>query len=252
NLLKLAMSRYDRAVTVFSPDGQLLQVQYAQEAVRMGSTCAGVRGRDCVVLAVVKRSVPRLQDPRIERKVVVLDDHVAMAFAGLRADARVLANRAQIECQSYRLTAEDAVTVEYITKYIANLKQQYTQCNGRRPFGVSCLIGGFDPDGGPHLFQTEPSGIFYEWKAAAVGRREGGVQEFLEASYSADLVATDQGAVRLALRGLVQVLETGQKNLDVVIIKKDQPIKYLDRKTIHAYIKQLQKEKQTADVKKKK
>lgn len=85
-------------------------------------------------------------------------------ITGLTADARILINRAQIECQSHKLTVEDPVTLEYITRYIAGLKQKYTQSNGRRPFGISCLIGGFDYDGKPRLYQTEPSGIYYEWK----------------------------------------------------------------------------------------
>lgn len=76
----------------------------------------------------------------------------------------MLINRAQVECQSHKLTVEDPATLEYITRYIAELKQAYTQSNGRRPFGISCLLGGFDPDGTPRLYQTEPSGIYYEWK----------------------------------------------------------------------------------------
>ena len=117
------------------------------------------------------------------RKICLLDDHVVMAFAGLTADARILINRARIECQSHKLTVEDPVTLEYITRYIAGnifkkfslnstnqmnsclgLKQRYTQSNGRRPFGISCLIVGFDSDGTPHLFQTDPSGTYHEWK----------------------------------------------------------------------------------------
>lgn len=120
-----------------------------------------------------------------------------MAFAGLTADARILINRAQIECQSHKLTVEDPVTLEYITRYIASLKQKYTQSNGRRPFGISCLIGGFDYDGHPHLFQTEPSGIYYEWKANATGRSAKTVREFLEKNYTADEVASENGAVKV-------------------------------------------------------
>lgn len=122
-----------------------------------------------------------------------------MAFAGLTADARILINRAQIECQSHKLTVEDPVTLEYITRYIAGLKQKYTQSNGRRPFGISCLIGGFDYDGHPHLFQTEPSGIYYEWKANATGRSAKTVREFLEKNYTLDEVASEKGAVKVSL-----------------------------------------------------
>ncbi|KAK9713026.1 Proteasome subunit [Popillia japonica] len=244
-------ARYDRAITVFSPDGHLLQVEYAQEAVRKGSTAVGVRGKEAVVLGVEKKSVAKLQEERTVRKICLLDDHVVMAFAGLTADARILINRAQIECQSHKLTVEDPVTLEYITRYIASLKQKYTQSNGRRPFGMSCLIGGFDYDGVPHLYQTEPSGIYYEWKANATGRSAKTVREFLEKYYSEEEVATEAKTVKLAIKALLEVVQSGQKNLEIAVMRRGQPMVMLDAETIEQYVIQIEKEKEEEAEKKK-
>lgn len=201
-----------------------------------------MRGKTAVVLCVEKKSVAKLQEDRTVRKICLLDNHVVMAFAGLTADARILINRAQIECQSHKLNVEDPVTIEYITRYIAQLKQKYTQSNGRRPFGLSCLIGGFDLDGTPHLFQTEPSGIYYEWKANATGKSAKTVREFLEKFYTPEAVETEEGAVKLAIKALLEVVQSGQKNLEVAIMRKDKPMQMLDAESIDKYVSVIEEE----------
>lgn len=225
------------------------------------------------MLGVEKKSVAKLQEERTVRKICLLDNHVVMAFAGLTADARILINRAQVECQSHKLNVEDPVTLEYITRYfkfklnskekfniltneyfyryIAQLKQKYTQSNGRRPFGISCLIGGFDFDGTPHLYQTEPSGIYYEWKANATGRSAKTVREFLEKHYKDEEVETENGAVKLAIKALLEVAQSGQKNLEIAVMEKDKPLKMLDAQTIEQYVAVIEKEKEEEAEKKK-
>lgn len=242
-------SSYDRAITVFSPDGHLFQVEYALEAVKKGATAVGVRGDNLVVLAVEKKSVAKLQEERTVRKICLLDEHVVMAFAGLTADARVLIDMARIECQSHRLTVEDPVTLEYITRYIAQLKQKYTQSNGRRPFGITALLAGFDPDGTPRLFQTDPSGVYHEWKANATGRSDKTVREFLEKNYKNEDMVDDDKAIRLAIRALLEVVQG--RNLEVAIIKRGMKLKMLDSKEIEGYVVAIEKEKEEEAEKKK-
>merc|ERR1712112_585051 len=245
-------ARYDRAITVFSPDGHLFQVEYAQEAVKKGSTAVGVRGKNIVVLGVEKKAVAKLQEERTVRKIALLDDHVALAFAGLTADARILINKARIECQSHRLTVEDPVTLEYITRHIASLKQKYTQSNGRRPFGISCLITGFDYDKTPRLYQTDPSGTYHEWKANAIGRNAKTVREFLEKNYASDKVATEQLTIKLAIKALLEVVQSGGKNLEICVMREGEKSRMLELKEIEEIVAIVEKENEEEAAPKKK
>jgi len=244
-------ANYDRAITIFSPDGHLFQVEYAQEAVKKGSTAVGVRGKNIVVLGVERKSVAKLQEPRTVRKICAVDDHVFLAFAGLTADARILINAARVECQSHKLNVEDSVTLEYLTRYIASLKQKYTQSNGMRPFGISMLIVGFDDDGTSHLYQTDPSGTYHEWKANAIGRSSKTVQEYLEKNYADDQIESDEYTIKLALKALLEVVQTGSKNIEMAVMKKGEPMRLLETNEIEEYVKEIEKEKEEEAEKKK-
>jgi len=237
-------ARYDRAITVFSPDGHLFQVEYAQEAVKKGSTAVGVRGKDVVVLGVEKKAVAKLQDERTVQKICVLDNHVMMAFAGLTADARIIIKRARQECQSYRLTVEDPVSLEYITRHVAGMKQRYTQYAGRRPYGISCLLTGFDDDGTPHLYQTDPAGVYTEWKANSIGRNAKTVREFLEKNFPNEGAQTEHDTIKLAVKALLEVVQLGGKNLEIAVMARGQPMRMMNLDEIEVYVKEIEEEKE--------
>ncbi|CAH8639854.1 unnamed protein product [Schistosoma intercalatum] len=246
-------TKYDRAITIFSPDGHLFQVEYAQEAVKKGSTAIGVRGKNCVVLCVEKKATTKLQNDRTVRKIALLDDHVAVAFAGLTADARILISRIRVECKSYKLTVEDAVSLEYIARYMAQLKQKYTQSNGRRPFGVSTLICGFNQNGTPHLYQTDPSGTHFEWLANAIGKNAKIAREFLEKNYTEDAVADEYGTVKLAVKALMEVVQSGAKYMELAVMRWKAPSKpgeafvdwqMLELADIQKYVQAIEKERE--------
>lgn len=228
---------YDSALTVFSPDGHLFQVEYALEAVAKGTCAVGVRGKDVVVLGVEKMSVQKLQDPRTVRKINMLDTHVCLSFAGLTADGRVLVNKARAECQSHRLSVEDPVSVEYITRYIASIQQKYTQSGGMRPFGISTLIMGFDHQK-PKLYSTEPSGVYAAWKANAIGRNAKTVREFLEKNYTNDLSLTE--SIKLAIKALLEVVQTGSKNIEIAYMQSDSIVHLLTASEVETIVNEFE------------
>lgn len=232
---------YDRALTIFSPDGHLFQVEYAMEAVNKGTTAVGIRGKDTLILGVEKKTVPKLQDPRTVKKVCMLDEHICLAFAGLSADARILINKARTECQSHRMTIEDPASVEYIARYIAGIQQKYTQKGGVRPFGVCNLIIGFDTDRQPRLFLTEPSGIHSEWKACAIGKNSKTVREFLEKHHEDGLLEND--AVKLAVKALLEVVQSGASSIDIAIMDASNKVRNLELSQIQVIINEIERDR---------
>ncbi|KAK0364663.1 Proteasome subunit alpha type-4 [Friedmanniomyces endolithicus] len=238
-------SGYDRALSVFSPDGHVFQVEYALEAVKRGTCAVAVKGHQLVVLGCEKRSALKLQDPRITpSKLTLIDNHVLLAFAGLNADARILVDKARLEAQSHRLTVEDPASIEYVTKYVAGVQQRYTQSGGVRPFGISTLIVGFDPGSDePRLYQTEPSGIYSAWKANAIGRSSKTVREFLERNHTPDLSRT--ATIDLTIKSLLEVVQTGAKNIEIAIMAPGKEVEMLGSEEIERIVEKINKDKET-------
>ncbi|ERH11443.1 MAG: proteasome endopeptidase complex, archaeal, alpha subunit [halophilic archaeon J07HB67] len=192
---------YDRGTTIFSPDGRLYQVEYAREAVKRGTTSVGVRTADGVVLAAKKRSRSPMLEPSSVEKLHKVDDHIGIASAGHVADARRLIDYARQQTQTERLRYGEAIGVETLTKEITDYIQQFTQVGGARPFGVAMIVAGVE-DGEPRLFETDPSGTPYEWKALSVGESRSEIREYLETEFDDGL--TLEAGIDLAFGALAE------------------------------------------------
>ena len=198
------MMGYDRTITMFSPDGRLLQVEYAKKTVKQGSTAIGAVCSDGVLLITDKRIVDPLMVPESVEKIFKIDDHIGATASGILSDARVLIERAQLKAQQHKVTYDSPIDTLSVVKDICNLKQICTQSGGLRPFGVSTLIAGIDAEG-PKLFETDPTGIFFQYKATVIGEAEAEIEEQLHKNYKETLSIEE--ALKLVLKMMAKIFD---------------------------------------------
>jgi proteasome alpha subunit len=195
---------YDGAITIFSPEGRIYQVEYALELVKRGSPIVGIKSEEGIVLAVLEPQLSKLAAPTNSKKIFRIDDHVGVAIAGLSPDARVLIKQARLFCQSNKMTYDEPADVEDLASGVGDLLQRYTQNAGVRPFGVSLLIGGVD-EHRVSLIATDPSGSYRGYKATAVGRNSEKAVSVLQQEYRKEITLDE--AIALAVQALKEASE---------------------------------------------
>ncbi|MBD3249735.1 archaeal proteasome endopeptidase complex subunit alpha [Candidatus Woesearchaeota archaeon] len=235
---------YDRAITMFSPEGRLLQVEYAKKTVKQGSTAIGMVCEDGIILVTDKRLVDKMVVPEATEKIFQIDDHIGTTASGILSDARVLIERGQMKAQQHKVTYDSPIDALSIVKEICDLKQICTQSGGLRPFGVSLLVGGVDEDGEARLFETDPTGIYFQYKATAIGEGESEVKDYLYKHYKDNLLIKD--GLTLAVKALIKAVGNSfnADRLDVAIIKREnKSYKKLEKKEIEKILTESKKKK---------
>jgi len=223
----LSRSEYDRGVNTFSPEGRLFQVEYAIEAIKLGSTAIGIRTKEGVVLAVEKRLTSPLICPESVDKILEIDVHMGCAMSGLTADARTLVDHARVEAQAHWFTYNERMPVESCVNSVADLALDFSDSDKNkkrvmsRPFGVALLVAGWDDVDGPLLFNTDPSGTFTRYQACAIGSAQEGATSMLQEQYKEDLSLKE--AETMALTVLRQVMEEKitKENIEVGMISAE-------------------------------
>jgi len=228
---------YDRAITVFSPDGRLFQVEYAREAVKRGTTTVGIKFKNGVALIVDKRITSRLIEPSSIEKIFKIDEHIGCATSGLVADARALVERARLEAQINRLTFDQPIQVKTLTRRICDFKQTYTQYGGVRPFGTALLIGGVD-DTGARLFATDPSGAMMEYKATAEGEGRDLAIEYFEKNYKENMERDE--AIILGLKALIYATEKKleKRAIEIGVVEEGKVFEILSAEQTEKYFEE--------------
>lgn len=200
---------YDRAATMFSPDGHLLQVEYAEKTVRLGSTSVGLVCKDGVVFIADRRIRDKLITPESANKIFEVDNHIAGTAAGILSDARVLIDEAQVVAQQHRVTYDSPVEPVSVIKVIADKKQMSTQYGGLRPYGVSIMVGGVSK-GKSYLYTSDVTGNFFSYRANAIGENDEQIKETLRSDFK-ESMSMEEG-IKFALALFKKILE---KNFDI-------------------------------------
>ena len=230
---------YDRALTVFSPEGRLFQVEYALEAVRRGTIAIAVKSQNDVCICAQIKIPSKLMDANSIDKIFQVDDHIGVAIAGLHADSRALINYARVQAQSFRLTYDEPVRLNLLAKSIADMAQQYSQFGGIRPFGCALFFIGIDASG-TQIFTTSPSGIYRSFKAYALGSGEAAAREYLSENYKDGM--TFEEIIELALKTLRESVEEDltKENVRLAYIKKDEQFHMAFKEEIEALLAKLE------------
>lgn len=231
---------YDRALTVFSPEGRLFQVEYALEAVRRGTLAVGIKSENDVCLAAQIKIPSVLMDPDSIDKIFQVDEHIGVAISGLHADSRALINYARVQAQSFRLTYDEPVRLNMLAKTIADLKQMYSQYGGIRPFGCALFFIAIDA-GGTQIYTTSPSGIYRSFKAYALGSGEAVAREYLIQNYKEGMAFEEM--IILALKTLKESIdeEATKENIRLACIKGEDKRFYMcSKQEVDEFLKKMQ------------
>jgi len=228
---------YDRTATMFSPDGHLLQVEYAEKTVRLGSLSIGFSCKDGVVIVADRRLKDKLVDPISANKIAEIDSNIIASTAGIISDGRILIDRARLIAQQHRVTYDSEIDVESIIRELSDIKQAYTQYGGARPFGVSILVSGISHKK-PKLYVSDVTGNYFEYKAGAIGENDEKVKEMLREEFDEKMNVEE--ALKLGMKIFKRLLEKNFEigRFDVAYIKiGEKGIKRLEGEELKKYIK---------------
>ena len=222
-------------LTTFSPSGKLPQLTSAMTATNEGKTSLGIKAKNGVVLCTDKKLSSKLIESADVHKLEKITPSCGFVYSGVGPDYRVLVKKARKQAQAYYLTYRGLKPIRALVQDTAAVCQEYTQSGGVRPFGVSLLVAGFD-DEGPQLFQVDPSGAYYGWKASAIGKNFKNARSFLEKRYNDDVELDD--AIHTALLTMREGFEgeMNEHNIELGIVGEDRVFKVLTPAEVKDYL----------------
>jgi len=234
------MSGANYSLTTFSPSGKLVQIEYALNAVAAGKTALGIKATNGVVIATEKKVPSVLVDVKSVEKINNFTENIGVTYSGMGPDNRVLLRRGRKEADKYNLEYKDPIPCSQLVREVASVMQEFTQQGGVRPFGVSLLVAGFDDDG-PQLYQVDPSGSYWAWKASAIGKNATNAKTFLEKRYNPEMEVED--AIHTAILTLKEGFEgaMNEHNIEIGVVReKDRKFEVLSPEKVADYLSEVE------------
>lgn len=226
-------NQYDSDVTLWSPQGRIFQIEYAMEAVNLGTATVGLKSQDYAVLVALSK--PSTEMGISQPKIISIDDHVGISIAGITADARVLSQYLRTECLSYKHSYSNSFPISRLVTTLGNKMQLTTQRYDRRPYGVGLLLAGND-EKGVHIYQVMPSANVFNCKAMAIGSRSQGSRSYLLRFGDAFAKSSKDQIICHGIQAIASAISSDQElNISIGIVGKNQPFKILTNDESLAY-----------------
>ncbi|KAJ3324645.1 Proteasome subunit alpha 1 [Boothiomyces sp. JEL0866] len=230
-------NQYDGDNTTWSPQGRIHQVEYAMEAVKQGSATVGLTSKSHAVVVALKRSSSELAS--YQKKIVKIDKHVGVAYAGLVSDARVLSNFMRTLTMRSRMVYNRLLPITRIVSAVGDKAQINTQRYGRRPYGVGLLVIGAD-ENGPRLFECSPSGNYFDYVAYSIGARSQSAKTYLENHFESFKEASLEELITHGLKSLRDTLQSDKtltiENCSIAYVGVDQEFTIVEGEKLQPYI----------------
>jgi len=233
------MGDYSFSLTTFSPSGKLVQIEYALHAVAAGKSSLGIKASNGVVIITEKKMPSVLVDEKSVEKIALLSSNIGVTYAGMGPDFRVLVRKGRKSAQQYKRQYQEDIPVSQLVREMASVMQEFTQSGGVRPFGVSLLLAGYDDDG-PQLYQVDPSGSYWAWKASAIGKQATNAKTFLEKRYNPEMELED--AIHTAILTLKEGFEGSmtEHNIEIGIVDEKRKYRVLTPEEVKGYLEETQ------------
>lgn len=203
---------FEEQLAVFSPDGRLIQVEYAQQASEQGSLVVFAADSSQISVSIERKAGNRLLVEQTKLVLVSEAQGIWMSYSGLKPDAYLIMNAARVICRSYKVSTGEDMRIDQLARQLSEYKQRYTVVYHQRPFGVRTVLFGFDPL--PRVYVLEPDGNFSEFRCGAIGQKSQKVCEYLEGGSEEDLT-------RLTVLGLMEVVQTDLNKISSFVISKE-------------------------------